>query len=191
MGNRGDAEPAVSSLVDEFILNSEKYLTPRYTVREFNIEHGNGKIYAGGIELEGQAIAKFLKGSDKCYIMCATIGYEIEREIDKAKGPLAQVIIDAIGTAVVESLCDKVQNSLGNNLKRFSPGYGDLPLSIQPDIIRLLNAEKLVGVRVTDMLILTPRKSVTAIIANKNGCETNKCALCNKDCIYRQNNKND
>lgn len=190
MGNRGDIAPAISNMVDKHISESGKYLAPRHVARGFDIIREDKKILIGGIELEGLDIASFLKENDKCYLMCATVGYEIEREIDKlkTKSPLEQVILDAIGTAAVENLCDKVQNSLGSNLSRFSPGYGDFPLKIQPDIIKLLNAEKLIGVSVSNMLLLTPRKSVTAVIAQKKDYETasTKCMDCkNKNCTYK------
>lgn len=189
MGTRSAAEPNIVSMVDKYILESAGYLAPRYALREFNIiRDENDRIFIDKVSLDGTDIAHFLKDSYKCYLMCATIGYEIEREIDKAatKSTLIELIIESIGSAAVENLCDKVQASIDKNLARFSPGYGDFPLDIQPAIIKLLNAAKLIGVSVSDMMLLTPRKSVTAIIAHNKSCKLSKCKACDKECAFRK-----
>ena len=73
---------------------------------------------------------------------------------------------------------------------RFSPGYGDFSLDCQKDIIRALEAEKTVGVTLTDSLLMTPSKSVTAVIGagrNEFRCELKGCEVCGKtDCLYRR-----
>ena len=188
MGARGTFEPSIVAMVDKYILESGGYLAPRYVLRQFDIVRENGRMFIDTVNLDGNDIADFLKDSGKCYLMCATIGYEIEREIDKAatKSTLIELIIESIGSAAVENLCDKVQESIGKNLARFSPGYGDFTLDIQPAIIKLLNATKLIGVSVSDMMLLTPRKSVTAIIAHNKSCKLNKCKACDKECAFRK-----
>ena len=65
---------------------------------------------------------------------------------------------------------------------RYSPGYGDLPLDIQSDFLKSINAEKLIGLTVSSHNLLMPRKSVTAVIGiidkkyeqHKKGCEVCK-----------------
>ena len=47
---------------------------------------------------------------------------------------------------------------------RYSPGYGDLPIGIQRNFIRLLDTVRRIGLNVSDSGIMIPRKSVTAII---------------------------
>ena len=50
---------------------------------------------------------------------------------------------------------------------RYSPGYGDLTISHQSDILSLLNAQKLIGLSALESAILVPVKSVTAFIGWK------------------------
>ena len=50
---------------------------------------------------------------------------------------------------------------------RFSPGYGDLPLSTQKDFIRILNTERLAGVTINENYLMNPRKTVTAVCGLK------------------------
>ena len=46
---------------------------------------------------------------------------------------------------------------------RFSPGYGNWPLEIQPQLAKIIKTE-MIGLQVTENYLLFPRKSVTAII---------------------------
>ena len=50
---------------------------------------------------------------------------------------------------------------------RFSPGYGDLSLDLQTDLIRITEAQKHIGITLSENLIMIPTKSVTAIIGIK------------------------
>ena len=64
---------------------------------------------------------------------------------------------------------------------RFSPGYSDLDIVHQKDVINILNATKKIGLSTTSSYMLTPAKSVTAIIGitdtdYKN--VKNKCSSC-------------
>ena len=78
---------------------------------------------------------------------------------------------------------------------RFSPGYGDVPLEIQKDIVMLLDCAKRIGVSLNDSLLMSPSKSVTAFIGlqepsgkmdKREVKSTNKCAACAKtDCDFR------
>ena len=72
----------------------------------------------------------------------------------------------------IEVLCDTIDAQFREEYKkqglflttRYSPGYGDLPIGIQRDFIRLLDTVRRIGLNVSDSGIMIPRKSVTAII---------------------------
>ena len=56
---------------------------------------------------------------------------------------------------------------IGENKKtkpRFSPGYGDLPIEIQPKILTVLSADKTLGITLNESYLMTPVKSITAIM---------------------------
>ena len=81
--------------------------------------------------------------------------------------PARAVMLQALGTERVESLCDIFCEDFGIDnsvvLKpRFSPGYGDLSLDTQKDIFSVLNCPKNIGVYLNDSLLMSPSKSVTA-----------------------------
>ena len=75
---------------------------------------------------------------------------------------------------------------------RFSPGYGDYPITLQADFLRLLDAPRKIGLTATEHYLLTPAKSVTAIAGlspepiekQRRGCAV--CSLRNT-CQYRKN----
>ena len=52
-------------------------------------------------------------------------------------------------------------------MSRYSPGYGDLPLELQREIIRVLDCGRTIGITLTESLLMQPSKSVTAVIGMK------------------------
>ena len=96
---------------------------------------------------------------------------------------------DALCSAAIEQVCDKAEHEIFQVQKyefrtwRFSAGYGDLPISLQKSLTEYLNAQRRIGLTVTDNFLMIPRKSVTAIIGvsdtplKKHG--TAGCSACN------------
>ena len=104
-------------------------------------------------------------------VFAATIGFDIDRKITKYSkvDPAKALIFQAIGTERVESLCNAFEEDIkrenGYDLtSRFSPGYADLPLEMQKDLFRVLDCYKNIGVTLNDSLLMSPSKTVTAII---------------------------
>ena len=78
---------------------------------------------------------------------------------------------DALCSAAIEGFCDLLNARLAEGLStraRFSPGYGDMSLEYQRDFISVLDAGKNIGLALTQSLMLTPTKSVTALIGIQN-----------------------
>ena len=74
---------------------------------------------------------------------------------------------------------------------RYSPGYGDLPLALQPEIVRVLAADKRLGMVATESNLLIPAKSVTAFVglfdADANFDEISGVKASCDGCACRQN----
>ena len=178
------------SLLEDSIVEIKKISGTKYVYNIFPLEKKDNKILLNNsiIELEGRDIYEHLKDSEKVAVMAVTLGIEVEKRIkyysmtDLSKG----IIFDSCATALVEKLCDYVQEKIkivaetdGYNItSRYSPGYGDLPLSIQNQILNSLNTQRLIGLTATESSILIPRKSVTAFIGfttkkthNKKNCK--------------------
>ena len=86
-----------------------------------------------------------------------------------AVSPAKALLHQAIGAERIEALCDRLCRDLaeeiGTSLRpRFSPGYGDFSVTVSGDIFRLLDPARRIGVSLTDHFLMTPSKSVSAIV---------------------------
>lgn len=123
--------------------------------------------------LSSNGLAKHLDGCSEIVVFAATVGVEIDRAISRygAISPTKSLLASAIGSERIETLCDCFESFIGKEgremRKRFSPGYSDLPLDSQKDIFSLLNCPRMIGVALNDSLLMSPSKSVSAIIGIK------------------------
>ena len=108
------------------------------------------------------------------------------------------VTLQACATTVLEEYLDDWQGKMEEEMAkeglylrpRFSPGYGDFSIGHQEEILRMLDAAKTIGLTMTAGGMLTPMKSVTAVIGLsriKAPCHIKGCEACEKtDCVYRR-----
>lgn len=126
-----------------------------------------------GFQIPSARVAALLKSCPAATLMAATIGSTITEESERlmTRGRMTEaMILDAFGSEAVDEvmnvLCRMLQQAgMRNGLimtRRFSPGYGDWPLTEQAAIVKELNAE-IIGISVNRSQILTPEKSVTAV----------------------------
>lgn len=151
-------------------------------------------VDVGFMKVRSEALQKNLDGCTHAYILAATTGFDAQRLIERNAliSPVKGIVTDCVGSAAIEAFCDKINSSMGNCdflRPRFSPGYGDLLIDCQKDIVNFLDTKKNIGLALTDSLMMTPIKSVTAIIGignEKNKCTGPGCMICKKsDCPYR------
>lgn len=150
--------------------------TPRFMLGRSPVTKTSGGILVTGTSLllPGEEIAALLSQSAHCILLAATLGGEVERKIQYySHGRMAlSVVLDATATAAIEALCDAVEERLRRVLAaagedvttRYSPGYGDLPLTVQGDFLAALSAPRRMGLTASENHILMPRKSVTALM---------------------------
>ena len=107
------------------------------------------------------------------------------------------VALDACGSAYVEAGCDAAEREIRSRFPgmyltdRFSPGYGDLPLGLQPELLARTDARRRLGVSLTESLLMVPSKSVTAILGISDTPQSARirgCAYCNlnQTCLLRE-----
>lgn len=193
MGHKGGALPeSMTALADECEQRLLTSIAPKFVYALFDIEHTeNGVIVSGTpLVLKGNDIAAHLKNCEKCVLFAATLGAGADAVIRGYESVAMEkaVIADCMASAAIEQVCDLAEAEIREKLPdmhftwRFSPGYGDLPLNVQRDFLNVLNAQKRIGLTVTESLILIPRKSVTAVIGISER-EIPKgrrgCAVCN------------
>ena len=90
---------------------------------------------------------------------------------------------------MIEQVCDAFQKTIndavdGYTTSRFSPGYGDFPIEVQPDMIRYIDGQRKIGLNVTSNNLLVPRKSVTAVIGVSDRPVRGSLATC-AECVLR------
>lgn len=122
---------------------------------------------------QSRSLSKFLSPCRSAVLFAATLGMGVERYLMSLQslGAAKAFFADAVASAFIEGVCDRVQEQIeerfGNITGRFSPGYGDLTLDIQPPLLTALNAGRLLGVTLTGSMLMIPKKTVTAIIGVK------------------------
>lgn len=203
--NGQEISDTISEMIDKTSAEAEKAVIPRYCAVESPISRSADgiRVNSCGMLLCGSDIAEHLKGCESVILFAASIGADIERRIRiyEAQDLTRAIIMDCCGSSLIESYCDLVCGSIAERLterglfptSRFSPGYGDLPLSLQPEFLRALNAQRQIGLTCNEQFLMFPRKSVTAVIGLSKtpvgGCSKTACDTCrmNSTCQFRKN----
>ena len=173
----------------------------RYAV--FNLETKNAYpvFVDAAINLAGQDICRHLDGAKKAVVLAVTLGAAFDAYLlRKEKISMTEAVIaDAVGSSLAESVADYCTELIAKELRkenlyinyRYSPGYGDFPLSCQKDIINALSCDSKIGLTVSETYLLLPRKSITAVIGVFDKPQNNKevkCTYCNlyATCSFRR-----
>ena len=168
-GIYGDAPETLYSLFLDCARETEKAVCNRICYRVCTASQA--------IEwLEGcEEVRSRLDGANYAVLFSATVGIEIDRLIARYVqiAPTKAVLLQGLGAERVETLCNAFckeieEKSREHGLRvgtRFSPGYGKFPLSAQEKMLFLTDSAQKIGVSATDSLMLSPTKSVTAIVA--------------------------
>lgn len=120
------------------------------------------------------AMEERLSGCCSVLLFAATVGVGMDRLIARYSRtrPAKAGLLDALGSERVEALCDAFCTEIATEKQgeglvttpRFSPGYGKLPLAAQRELITLLDAPRKIGLALNESLLMSPTKSVTAIV---------------------------
>lgn len=205
LGYRGQALSA--ELDDRIAAVTERCVTlarPRASLASFPVR----RVTAELVELEGctlrltgRDIAAHVADATEVVLFAATLGADIDRELRRLSlvDTLEQVLFDAVATALAERTADAANARIRAYAAdrdaftswRFSPGYGDLPLSVQRDFLAALDATRQLGITLTPSNLMVPTKSVTAIVGihatPQPGLESS-CSVCSlaEFCTIRQ-----
>lgn len=150
----------------------------------------------------GQDVRAHLRACGSVILLAATLGAEAEALIRRAQSrSMAEaVILDAAGSAAIEQVCDDLCADLAAAFaprcltERFSPGYGDMPLSDQVGFFRALDVSRRIGVTLTGSNLMIPQKSVTALVGVSDLPQPRRgspCGSCPRsaDCALRKEGK--
>lgn len=164
----GDAETV--SLMRSVIAEASASLSYKVCYTKLPVVISDAECDFGAFRLESADLAKNLEGCGSAVVFAATVGFGIDRLITKYSrlSPARALMLQALGAERIEALCDtfcgELEKEYGHLRPRFSPGYGDVPLSAQDHIFALLEPSKKIGLCLNDSLLMSPTKSVTAFV---------------------------
>jgi len=162
------------SFFSQLISELEQNIICRYSaVRVPVLLKENNNVDCGFGFVQSADFFKNLKGCREVFIMGTTLGSQVDRFLNKLSltSPANHFIADAFASAYAESAADKTEEIIKGSLKcrpRFSPGYGDLDLSCQGKLLEVINAQKLLGISLNKSLLMSPLKTITAIVGIEN-----------------------
>ena len=144
-----ELSPELEARIDAMEARCLEVARPASTSRAFAFEELP-------LELPGDDIARHLRGAVEVTLFAVTLGLGVDRELRRLSltdpdRMEAQVRSDAAARGLFCSW-------------RFSPGYGDLPLDVQPALLAVLDATRRLGITLTPSNLMVPTKSVTAIV---------------------------
>lgn len=174
MGVTGEPDAQVIELLDRAEGIVRRSISPKYVYREAPVSFSADGVHIEGLipVLTGKSISEHLRGCNRAIVLAATLTSEADKLIRKSGilGMAESLAVDCICSAAIEQVCDRAEEEIFSTVEapyrtwRFSPGYGDLPLTIQKDVLLYLNAPRRIGLTVTENSLMIPSKSVTAII---------------------------
>ncbi len=133
------------------------------------LRKGDHALDLSAFSVESAALTKALSDCDEAYLLAVTLGMQTERWLHRLSilSPAKHFTADALASAYAEAAADVATEQLAKkNLltNRFSPGYGDLPLEIQPQMLAITGARRHLGITLSDSFLMIPQKSITAIL---------------------------
>ena len=189
MGYRGqELSPETERVLDSVLAEASRVSCPRAVSGRYPLIRTKEGIVLEGttLLLTGRDIESHLEGAAYAILFAVTLGAASERALLtwEKKDLSRAIMLDAALSAEIEAAVDEYERGLVCEAQkdgfytnwRFSPVYGDLPLTLQRTVGQVLNFPRTIGVTVTEHSLMIPRKTVTAVI----GCFEEKAAVTGK-----------
>lgn len=167
------ADESIVELARSCINELEAKFSYRVCYKEYGICREETAYDLGFCRIASKDLDKNLAGCSSIILFAATIGIEADRLIAKhaVESPAKALLTDAICTERIERLCDVFTQEITDGTllhrPRYSPGYGDVPIDIQKNVFRALDLERRLGLTLNGSMLISPTKSVTAMIGIK------------------------
>ena len=170
---RGECAEA-EIMLDECISDSRDILSYNLCFGKYPLTRVENLLDFGFSKVKSEKLSSHLSDCSEVIVFAATVGASFDRLAARyAKvSPAKALILQGLGAERVEALADLFCSELvegGLELTpRFSAGYGDLSLEFQRDLFRALDCQKSIGLTLNESLMMSPTKSITAIIGIKD-----------------------
>jgi hypothetical protein len=174
--------------LDELIALAQGLIHPRaiYEVAYIGSK-GEGMIEVAGVTFESSILCKNLDGANKVFPYIITVGPELERAASAQGDLLKQYYLEEMANIALECAADWLGGQLEarygvTGLANMSPGsLEDWPITEQAKLFSIFgDTEKAIGVRLTDSMLMLPRKSISGILfPSEEGFVA--CQLCERE----------
>ena len=134
----------------------------------------NGYIEMPYGRVNSANLSRNLSGCNEIYMFAVTLGAGYDRALNRAgvSSMTEAAYYQAVGAAAIEAVCqlmiERLELEVYEEMKtlrpRYSPGFGDYGLENQKGIFDCLNPAKYIGLTLMDTMVMSPEKSVTAIV---------------------------
>ena len=158
----GEAIKAALAALTPHVRAVCSFVTVPVTATEKTVDLGFGPIAS-------RSLAKHLAGCREAAVFALTLGAGVDRYLLRLShvSPASQFLADGLASSMAEAACDLAEKRIAGERPhrfRFSPGYGDFPLSAQPDVLAMTDAGRRLGITLNPAYLMSPSKSVTAVI---------------------------
>ena len=133
-------------------------------------------VFLKGIDfsIQSSQVAYLLRNADKAVLFMATLGETTENRIQQLleiKDITRSMILDASASETADAVADllhriiikqEARNAGYTITARFSPGYGDWPIYVQAELLKICEGGR-IGISLNDSFLMHPRKSVSAV----------------------------
>ena len=176
LGFRGEPGPEERVRLAEAEAAVRAVAEPRHVARLVDVRATDGEFdFVGAFRLRSESLAANLRDCRRAFLFVATLGPGPDRLVRRleATGRVADAAwAQAAAGELEDAWCDDVVALLSRDpavagcalRPRFSPGYGDVPLTVQRPFLAAVDASRRIGVTLTESLLMVPTKTVSAFV---------------------------
>ncbi len=174
--------------LSELAALAQELIQPRGIFEVSNVGRMEGRtIDVEGVTFLSPILRENLGKSNKVFPYIITVGAELERAAAAQNDLLRQYYLEEIANIALEQAADWFAKYLAErygmtDLSNMSPGsLEDWPITEQAKLFSIFgDTEKLIGVRLTENMLMIPRKSVSGILF-PSGEGFVACQLCERE----------
>ncbi len=200
----GDKQLPVDSPVEQAVRAARALVLalarPRYSLAIYPARSDGHVAVVGEQTFFTGTLARALAAAEQAGALLVSLGAALTEQISADAGErkvLEAFLLDAAGSAMVEALADRIHTDLAAYAQRhdlevghrYSPGYCDWDVREQAKLFTLLDADA-VGVRLLPSMLMSPRKSISAVIPLGRDTSTIADPACygcdERNCPYRR-----
>ncbi|MEG0283271.1 MAG: vitamin B12 dependent-methionine synthase activation domain-containing protein [Erysipelotrichales bacterium] len=187
LGYEGELDNATKEMIDKGLEVVEKYASFKHIYRIYDLELRKNEIEFNNLVIPSRVLPNYFVNCKQILILGATLGLELDKQIKKLEitDMSLALVVNAVATEYMEKnlekLCHDIEEDNKYYTSRFSIGYHDVSITHQPDLIKMIDATKLIGINVLESYLMVPSKSVSAMIGISDQPiekQRAKCANC-------------